>query len=380
MAAQCLISLGANVGDRARAIEQALRALSAHPEVQAVRCSRLRATRPAGGPGGQAHFLNAAAVLQTSLPPAALLALLMSVEAGAGRRRDVRWGPRPLDLDLLLYDDVVLTGPSLRLPHPRMAWRRFVLEPAAEIAPDMMHPSTGWSVARLLAHLNTTPYYLAITGSIGAGKTELAGRLAARPKKKLKGNAGNCEATGSDGILRSQSPSLPMGGTARLIAEEIDLSRLEAFYADPASRAWTAELEFLKQRKRLLARGAEVWRDPSRPVVSDFWFDQSAAFASVWLGAEEYSEFAGRFEAARQTVVRPRLVVLLESAGQELRERVLRRGRDCERGLTADQLDRIAQAIDRQTRCPDVGPVLRIGSEVPDATLEEVRGAILAMA
>lgn len=348
MEVRCLISLGANVGDRAQAIGLALQKLAMHRQVQGVRSSRLHETRPIGGPAGQAGYLNGAAVFQTSLAPDELLAVLLRIEAESGRRRGVRWGPRTLDLDLLLYDQTVLAGPSLVLPHPRMAWRRFVLEPAAEIAPDMIHPDTGWSIAVLLNHLNTTPYYLAITGSIGAGKTELADRLAAQ-------------------------------GVAQLVAEQVDLRRLAQFYADPASRAWPVELEFLSQRSRLLSAGAGIWQDRSRAKVSDFWFDQSAAFARVWLAPDQYSQFAAQCEAARRTVVQPRLVVLLEATGEELHERVLCRGRDCERRLTPDVLERIARAIDRQTRQPEVGPVLRLGREAANTAFEEVAAAVLAM-
>ncbi len=349
MAAQALVSLGANVGDRAGAIRESLRKLDTHGRVGVVRSSRLHETRPIGGPAGQAGFLNSAALLRTSLPPTALLALLLQIEAELGRIREVRWGPRLIDLDLLLYDDVVLHEPSLALPHPRMAWRRFVLEPAAEIAPEMNHPTIGWTISRLLRHLNTAPYYAALTGSIGAGKTELARRL--------------------ESHLR-----------ARRLAEEVDVERLSTFYADPASHAWAVELEFLKQRRRLLSADAPFWHGRQTPVVSDFWFDQSAAFARVWLPPEQYAGFVARFEAARPQVVRPRLVVLLEATGRELHERVLRRGRACERGLTAAVLERIARAIDRQTREPDVGPVLRIRSDAPNGALEEVAAAVEAMA
>lgn len=348
MAAHCLISLGANLGDRAGAIEQGLGKLAGHPLVQVVRSSQLYETRPVGGPAGQPSFLNAAAVLHTSLPPTKLLALLLQVETELGRTRDVRWGPRQLDLDLLLYEEVVLAEPSLVVPHPRMAWRRFVLEPAAEIAPDMMHPGIGWSVTQLLDHLNTTPYYLAIAGSIGAGKTELAERLSGRI-------------------------------AAYRLDEEIDGTRLAAFYANPASLAWSVELEFLGQRRRLLAAEADFWNDRSQPKVSDFWFDQSLAFARIWLPLESRGEFSARFEAARQTVARPRLVVLLQSTGQALHERVVRRGRSCERGLTAEVLERIAMAIDRQTRLPNVGPVLRIAGGSLAAVVDEVSAAVDAM-
>ena len=96
--------------------------------------------RPIGGPAGQEPFLNAAALLETSLPPAELLARLQRIELHLGRTRETRWAARTLDLDLLLYDNLVLNTPYLTLPHPRMAFRRFVLEPAAEVAPEMAHP------------------------------------------------------------------------------------------------------------------------------------------------------------------------------------------------------------------------------------------------
>ncbi len=348
MATRCLISLGANLGDRAHGLEQALQKLAAHPQIDVIRVSRTRETSPAGGPAGQARFLNAAAVLETSLSPQALLALLLQIEAEAGRTRDVRWGPRPLDLDLLLYEDAILAEPSLVAPHPRMAWRRFVLEPAAEIAPEMMHPGIGWSVARLLQHLNSTPYYAAIAGAIGVGKTELAKRL-------TEGNAWH------------------------RIDEQVDSQRLAAFYANPASLAWPMELEFLRQRCRLLASDAIRWGNDPQPTVSDFWFDQSEAFARVWLPPERYREYCEHFGVARRTVVRPRLVVLLEARGEELRERVVRRGRPFERDLTAETLERIARAIDRQTRQPDVGPVLRIAGDCRDTVADEVSAAVVAM-
>ena len=348
MTVECLISLGANLGDRAETIRRALEKLSDPPEVTVRRASRLYETRPVGGPPGQPGFLNAAAVLETSLPPAELLAVLLHTEAALGRMRGLRWAPRPIDLDLLLYGEAVLTTPSLMLPHPRMAWRRFVLEPAAEIAPDMRHPTTGWTIAGLLGHLRGTPYYLAMTGSIAAGKTELAGRV-----------------TGQMG--------------ARGVYEKIDKEQLAAFYANPASQAWSLELEFLQQRARLLSDRAEFWQDRSTPVMSDFWFDQSAAFVGVWLAPGQYARFVERFEFARKRVARPRLVVFLQSSGEQLRERLLRRGRACERGLTATDLERIQQAIDRQTRQPDVGPVLRIGGDDLETAFEEVAAALGAM-
>src|SRR5262249_50809739 len=102
---------------------------------------------------------------------------LAEIELELGRRREQHWGPRMIDLDLLLYDDLVLDTPTLTVPHPRMAFRRFVLEPAADVAPDMSHPTIGWSIRELLDHLNLAKPYVALMGVPGSGKTLLAERL-----------------------------------------------------------------------------------------------------------------------------------------------------------------------------------------------------------
>src|SRR5262249_51390245 len=102
---------------------------------------------------GQGLFKNAAAVVETSLQPLALLHLLQDIESRFGRVRLVRWGQRTLDLDLLLFDDQLIDTPELSLPHPRLATRRFVLEPLAEIAPDAIDPITKRTIAELLSDL-----------------------------------------------------------------------------------------------------------------------------------------------------------------------------------------------------------------------------------
>ncbi len=341
----CLVALGSNLGDRLRLLDEAVARLGRLPGVRLVAQSRWHATRPIGGPSGQGEFLNGAARLETSLPPAVLLAALHRIETDLGRRRGERWEARPIDLDLLLYDEQVVKNPELTLPHPRMAFRRFVLEPAAEIAADMTHPATGWTIARLLDHLRCSMPYVAIAGPIAAGKTSLAEGLAQR-----------------------------VG--ARRIAERLEPGRLTAFYADPSGRAWETELEFLRQRAGLLE--AARWPEPGRLAASDFWFDQSAAFASVWLPPDRLGAYLEQFEAARRGVMCPRLLVVLDAAPEVLLQRIARRGRAYEQQLTVPLLERLRRAIEARTQLPDVGPVLRLAGDTEQA-LVEVAAAIQAM-
>jgi 2-amino-4-hydroxy-6-hydroxymethyldihydropteridine diphosphokinase len=147
---RAFVGLGANLGDREATIRRALALLADDPGIRVLAVSSLRETDPVGY-ADQPRFLNGAAALETELPARGLLDRLLAVERELGRNRsqEQRWGPRTVDLDLLLYGEETIDEPGLTVPHPRLADRRFVLEPLHELAPELTLPD-GRSVRDLL--------------------------------------------------------------------------------------------------------------------------------------------------------------------------------------------------------------------------------------
>lgn len=148
------IALGANIGDREGNLLRAVAEIGKLPDTRLTALSSFYDTEPVG-PVDQPSYLNAVARLESLLPPEKLLAGLLQIESACfQRKREVTWGPRSMDLDLLFYGKLIIDNPpELVLPHPQLHLRRFVLEPLAEIAADFVHPVSGLSIARLLAVL-----------------------------------------------------------------------------------------------------------------------------------------------------------------------------------------------------------------------------------
>lgn len=149
---KAVLALGANLGEPIQALRGAVAALAATPGIRVIACSHAYRTDPVGGPQ-QPAYVNAVLIVQTSLAPVELLDLAQAIEQDWGRVRDIRWGPRTLDIDLISMDDLMVSEDRLTLPHPRAHERAFVLMPWLEIDPEACLPGIG-PIAELVAGMD----------------------------------------------------------------------------------------------------------------------------------------------------------------------------------------------------------------------------------
>ncbi|MFN9368722.1 MAG: 2-amino-4-hydroxy-6-hydroxymethyldihydropteridine diphosphokinase [Planctomycetia bacterium] len=280
--ARCLIGCGSNLGRRREQLDRAVELLRFMPGVSVLAVSRYRETRPVGGPAGQPPFLNGACLIETGLPPHDVLGMLAAVENTLHRERTEHWAPRTLDLDLLLYDEVVLDTPHLTLPHPRMITRRFVLEPAAEIAADLLHPVAGCSVQALLDNLSRPHPLVAIVGAPGSGAPDVAAAVA-------------------DAVM------------ARAVHAPLPLPAI----APAGSAAWRDTLAAWEQTLDGLD-----WLDDPHGTIADFALD-ALRIAADELPAAEAAGFDAELDSALERTVPPQVAILLRADAARLGERAL---------------------------------------------------------
>lgn len=344
----CLLGLGSNLGNRAALLRAAVQRLEQTSSTRIVSRSGLHETSPIGGPRGQEAFLNAAVLVETSLPPDSLLAIVGRIETELGRQRNERWGPRTVDIDLLIYDDLIQTTETLQLPHPRMAWRRFILVPAAEAAPSMRHPRIGWTIRELLDHLNTTKPYLALAGPAGSGKRELAQSAAGR-----------------------------LGGVA--IADPSSDLHPGCDETNRYSLTPQGELEFAEQRAKAVASDSPRWSEPCSVWISDFWVGQSAAVIQAFSDEPRRGTFLQRWRTFFQQTCPTRLTVLLDAPSAWCVARLAERGIPLTAAEELDKIHRIRRALAGQFAQPGFGPVLELDARRPDNAIEELLAAVAAM-
>ena len=152
--AKCAIALGSNLGNSLDTVANALKALANIPGVDLIATSSWYQTKPVGPP--QPDYVNGCIVLQVQQNPAELLTILQAIELQFGRVRTEKWGARTLDLDILLYEDLVIQTPKLTIPHPHMTERAFVLVPLAEISPNWIEPVSKKAIAQLAKEVDCT--------------------------------------------------------------------------------------------------------------------------------------------------------------------------------------------------------------------------------
>jgi 2-amino-4-hydroxy-6-hydroxymethyldihydropteridine diphosphokinase len=297
--ARCLIGCGSNQGRRREHLDHAVELLRFMPGVTVLAVSRPVETRAVGGPPGQPAFLNGACLLETELPPHDVLEMLLAVENTLHRERAERWGPRTIDLDLLLYDDVVLDSAALTLPHPRMATRRFVLEPCAEIAGDLVHPRSGCSVRDLLTNLSQPCPHVAVVGVPGAGAAEVAAAVADAMLARL---------------VRNPAPLSLQLLESRFGVDADDSTRFESDWIVP-----------LAARARPL--DASQWPREPHTTVCDYWLETQRLAAVDVLPRPALDRFQEAFTRHEAATVAPNVVILLISRPDVLEERIAFRNR-----------------------------------------------------
>ncbi len=286
MGTLALIGLGSNMGDRRAILDAAVAALAETLGLNLCAVSSYHETVPVGGPPGQGSFLNAAASLDSTLSATELHARLMEIELIAGRVRTIRWGERVLDLDLLLFGEMILASPELTVPHPRMLVRRFVMAPVAEIAPEVLEPRTRRTLADLLTNLDRRPGHVVVVGPLGGKRIEIFRRLA--------------ESLQAIGICFGHQPREFLA-----LQDRPDLAEVLHVHLDSANR----DLGSSRWRE-------EVWGP--RWMLTDGWVDFLWVVAKARLRPDELARFREAFLQTRLVTTAPTFVAVWDPPNEIL--------------------------------------------------------------
>ena len=334
------IGLGSNLGDRQRYIDSGVKMLAGAPELRLLRVSDVIETPPLSQ-DDQPNYLNAVAEVQTQLNAHGLLKTLGEIEILLGRRRKEKWGPRTIDLDLLLFGEEILDEPNLTVPHPQMHLRSFVLRGLSQLNTGLLHPVLGASVAELAERLNgldfaldpQRPQLVCVSGIIGVGKTTLAEKLV----KELR-----CR------ILREPYDTNPY---------------MPLVYAGRKELALDSQLYFLDGRIKQLDKSALA---PGRIVVSDYVFDKELIYAHRLLDAEQLALYKDIHASMAGKAARPVLVIYLRDTVGTCLERIHRRNRPYEQRIENAFLEALNEDYERLFTNWTACPVIRLNSSELD--------------
>jgi len=348
------IGIGSNLGDRRRYIESSVKMLAGAPELRFLRMSHAIETPPLAR-DDQPTYLNAVAEVETEMDAPGLLKTLGEIETLLGRVRQQRWGPRTIDLDILLFGDQILNEPTLTVPHPQMHLRSFVLDGLRELKPDLLHPILRVTVAEMARRLNgrdfaldpNRPQLVSIAGLIGVGKTTLAEKLA----EELGG-----------GIWREPYDTNPY---------------LPKVYAGKTEFALDSELYFLNWR---VDQSDPTALAPGRVVLSDYVFERGLIFARRLLNAQQWEAYEEEYERIAQRSETPVLVIYLWDSPQICLDRIHNRNRPYEQRIERAFLDNLTGDYERLFAEWKTCPVIRLKSSEMDysqsATIERIANQV----
>lgn len=325
------LSLGSNMGDRFTNLQNAVDSL--FKDVGAIfKISPVYETPAIGFDG--APFLNCAVLVNTELSPTKALKAILQIEKKLGRvrNRSGEYNSRPIDIDIVFIDELVIDSETLIVPHPRLEDRKFVLEPLADLDLQFTHPVSHKSIAALLNEIrddseivkqakwlnnpmrdyNISQFnYMAIEGNIGAGKTSLATKIAHDFNAKL--------------ILErfKDNPFLPK------------------FYEDAARYAFPLEMSFLADRYQQLVDDITQFDLFKESVVSDYDVNKSLIFASITLPEEEYALYRKLFQVMHKDLPKPDIYVYLYQNTERLLQNIKKRGRKYEKSIAPGYLQKL---------------------------------------
>jgi len=325
------ISLGSNKGDRFKNLQDAINLI--YIKIGKVDIISKVYNTPAFGFEGE-DFLNTCIRIETEYSAEKVLKKLLAIEKQLGRTRNKKAGyeSRTIDLDIIFYDEAVISSKKLEVPHPEMDKRKFVLQPLFDIAPNLKHPKSQKNIAEMLEvcedtsvletiniwlknpvkrHTFSNYNYIAIEGNIGAGKTSLANKISHDFNAKL--------------ILErfADNPFLPK------------------FYEDAPRYAFTLEMSFLADRYQQISDDLsqlDLFKDF---IVSDYDVFKSLIFSKITLQEDEFKLYRKLFYLMYKDIAKPDLYVYLYQNTQRLQENIKKRGRDYEQNIADEYLEKI---------------------------------------
>lgn len=330
------IGMGSNLGERQKNLENAVKMLSQTESVRLVRVSELIETNPLAGID-QPRYLNAVAEFNTELSAQDFLRKMLSIEAALGRTRSVKWSPRTIDLDLLLFGDEVINELNLVIPHPQMHLRTFVLSGLCRLNPALLHPVMNVPVSVLAERLNNLdfvfnpdiPQLVSIAGIIGSGKTTLANKLS--------------QALGCPIILEpyDKNPFLPQ------------------VYAGNKDLALDSQLFFLTHRFDQL--NSDIL-GAGKLYVSDYIFDKELIYAKLLLNPGQIDIYRRVHDLYYPKISSPVLVIYLTDSPQKCLERIHQRNRPYEQQIETQFLEKILTGHEELFSNWKKSPVIRINT------------------